>query len=419
MSSVSDDRLRRLLGTSELATLRKRLRRRFERCATGEAPERFRISGLSAGEYAALAALLGRSPHFSASIDIDVGSVDDVVRRSGVAASFRAALEQLDGPIVSLADERTRVRSQWSEVVDACRHSGLKAFLQAPAGIGLLKRCSRSDSRAAMELCLHAEAVLLRLPTRSLTRAQLAASVLGDAHALDGGRAEATIVLAVLRHSAESAGALATDPPSESSDDLPDKAREVWASAGVLVNELARPVLFLNLPADAGRSVAQVAGEPGYVSLRTLVRSAPVWSAAGRDIYVCENPNVVAIAADELGSRSSPLVCTEGMPAAAQRLLLTQLSAAGARLRYHGDFDWAGLRIGNYLMRELAVQPWRFRAVDYLEAIGVAALRRHPLHGADVLASWDETLTPIMRENQIAIAEEAIAHLLIADLDAL
>ncbi len=307
------------------------------------------------------------------------------MRRAGIAASFRAALEQLDGPILSLADERTRVQLQWSEVVDLCRHPGLRAFLQAPAGIGLLKRCSRSDAHAAMEVCLRAEAVLLRLPTRSLTRAQLAASVLGDAHALDGGRAEATIVLAVLRQSVASAGEFVADSPWEPGDDLPDDAaRDVWARAGVLVNELARPALFLNLPADATRSVAQVGGEPGYVSLRTLVRSAPVWSAAGRDIFICENPNVVAIAAEELESRCAPLVCTEGMPATAQRLLLTQLKAAGARLRYHGDFDWAGLRIGNFLMRELGVQPWRFGAADYLEAVAAAATRRHPLSGVEV-----------------------------------
>jgi hypothetical protein len=34
------------------------------------------------------------------------------------------------------------------------------------------------------------------------------------------------------------------------------------------------------------------------------------------------------------------------MPSAAQQTLLAQLAAAGARLRYHGDFDWAGLVIG-------------------------------------------------------------------------
>jgi len=357
MSSLPDERLQRLLGTSELATLRKRLRRRFERCPSGDSPERFRIGGLAPAEYAALAALLGRSPRFSASLEIDVASVDNVVRGAGIAASFRAALEQLDGPILSLADERTRVKLQWLAVVDVCRYEGLKAFLLTAAGMGLLKRCSRSDAAAAMELCLRAQGVLNRLPTRSITRALLAASVLGDAHALDGGRAEATLVLAVLRHSAARRGEILIDSPAETGDDPPDDiARDVWARAGVLVNELARPVLFLNLPNDAPRSVAQIPGEPGYVSLRALIRSAPVWLTVDRDVYVCENPNIVAIAADELGARCAPLVCTEGMPAAAQRLLLTQLAAAGARLHYHGDFDWPGLRIGNYLMRELGVR---------------------------------------------------------------
>ncbi len=184
------------------------------------------------------------------------------------------------------------------------------------------------------------------------------------------------------------------------------------------MNELARPALFLNLPPDSSGGFSCVAGEPGYLSLRALVRSAPAWSARDRDIFICENPNVVAIAADELGSRCSPLVCTEGMPAAAQRLLLRQLATAGARLRYHGDFDWAGLRIGNLLMREFEVQPWRFGAPDYLDALTTAAGRRHPLSGAEVRAAWDTSLTAAMREHRVAIAEEAVAGLLTSDLDA-
>lgn len=419
VSPVADDRLQRLLGGSELAMLRKRLRRRFERCLTGAASERFRISDLSPVEHTTLAGLLGRSPRFSDSLEVEVGSLDDVLQRAGIAVSLRAALEALDGPILSLADERTRAQSQWSTIVAACEHPGLREMLQTPAGIGLLKRCARGDVPTATELCLHAQAVLSRLPARSVTRAQLAATVLGDAHALDAGRAEATIVLAVLRYAVASARVFAHDPATAVGDDLADDAaRDVWARAGVLVNELARPVLFLNLPRDANGSLTSIAGEPGYLSLRTLARLAPAWSATDCDIFICENPNLVAIAADELGSRCAPLVCTEGMPAAAQRLLLTQLATAGAKLRYHGDFEWAGLRIGNVLMRELDIQPWRFGVSDYLCAIETAGGRRHPLSGAEVLASWDERLTLAMRDHQIAIAEEAVAGVLLSDLDA-
>jgi Protein of unknown function C-terminus (DUF2399) len=54
------------------------------------------------------------------------------------------------------------------------------------------------------------------------------------------------------------------------------------------------------------------------------------------------------------------------MPSAAQQTLLAQLAAAGAgaRLRYHGDFDWAGLVIGNFVMREFGAEPWRFGATN-------------------------------------------------------
>jgi len=38
------------------------------------------------------------------------------------------------------------------------------------------------------------------------------------------------------------------------------------------------------------------------------------------------------------------------MLAAAQRTLLMQLRRAGATLRYHGDFDWPGIAIGNVVM---------------------------------------------------------------------
>jgi uncharacterized protein (TIGR02679 family) len=66
------------------------------------------------------------------------------------------------------------------------------------------------------------------------------------------------------------------------------------------------------------------------------------------------------------------------MPSAAPQTLLAQLAAAGARLRYHGDFDWAGLVIGNFVVREFGAEPWRFGEADYLAASAVhgIALRR-------------------------------------------
>jgi uncharacterized protein (TIGR02679 family) len=194
-----------------------------------------------------------------------------------------------------------------------------------------------------------------------------------------------------------------------------ERARDTWARAGVLVNQLARPALFLNLPVksagDGGRT-----GEPSYLSLRSLLRSPPAWDVAGRRIFVCENPNLVAIAADRWGRDCASLVCTDGMPAAAQRTLLSQLALAEARLCYHGDFDWPGLRIANHVMREQGAGPWRFNAVDYVAAVRATSGFPQRLEGTAVKASWDDGLAAAMDEHGITVAEEAVAAQLLSDL---
>ena len=403
---VADDRLQRLLGGEPLAQLRLRLRQRFERAASWADVQGFRIERLTAAEHAALAALQGRPTRFAASMRLDVAAIDAALRQAGVADSLRAALEQLDGRIVDRTAEREAAQTQWREVLDGCTHPGLAALLQTPAGIGLLKRLAGQSHATAARSLAGAEVVLQRLPAHGVTRAQLAANVLGDAHALDTGCAVATLVLAVLR------SALTQEAPLHVEDaDLERLSpRDLWASAGVLVNELARPVLVLNLPGVAAP------GEPAHLSLRSLLRSPPEWAVQGRAVFVCENPNLLAIAADHLGARCAPLVCTEGMPAAAQRTVLTQLARAGAVLRYHGDFDWPGLRIGNHVMREHGAGPWRFDAADYQAALPTAPSPGRLLQGAAVEASWDDALAAAMRTALRAIDEEMVADLLLQDL---
>jgi uncharacterized protein (TIGR02679 family) len=110
------------------------------------------------------------------------------------------------------------------------------------------------------------------------------------------------------------------------------------------------------------------------------------------------------------------MVCTDGMPAAAQRVILQQLVAAGGRLRYHGDFDWAGIRIGNYVMRECGARPWRFDAAAYLATVAQAPRPGLALAGFEAKASWDEGLTIAMQEHQLSTAEESLADVLLEDL---
>ncbi|MBC7499373.1 MAG: TIGR02679 family protein [Herminiimonas sp.] len=402
----TEDRLQRLLGSEPLAALRQRLRQRYERAAADAPLQGFRIEKLTAAEHAALAALQGRSSRFAASMHVDIAAIDAALRQAGVADSLRAALEQLDGRIAHRSAEREALQTQWEQLRDACAHAELAALLQISGGLGLLKRLAGQNPVAAVHFLEKAQAVLKRLPAPGLTRAQLAAQALGDAHALDNGCAVATLVLAVLK------SALKREAPSDLDDggSAEASARELWASAGVLVNELARPALVLNLPGVA------TPGEPAYLSLRQLLRSPPECAVRGRTVFVCENPNLIAIAADHLGANCAPMVCTDGMPAAAQRTVLAQLVQAGASLRYHGDFDWPGIRIGNHVMREHGAQPWRFGAADYRAALGIAPRPGRALQGAESEPSWDTTLALTMRTEQQAIDEEMVAELLIQDL---
>ena len=413
MNAPVDERLQRLLGGEHLAPLRKRLRRRFERASLDRAIGQIRVDDLAPEEHAALAALLGRPQRYTRSLQFDLELLDGNLHRSGVAASLRDALERLDGPMTHLATSRLRVEALWSAVVDGCTHPDLLGLLHAPEGAGLLKRLARQDAAVAGDLCRSAEAVLRQLPAKGIARSQLSANVLGDAHALDNGQPVATLVLATWRR---------RGLPSPESEDDPmfgsaERARDTWARAGVLVNQLARPALFLNLPTRSADGGGGRTGEPSYLSLRSLLRSPPPWDVAGCRVFVCENPNLVAIAADRWGRDCSPLVCTDGMPGAAQRTLLARLALAEARLCYHGDFDWPGLRIGNHVMREHNAAPWRFNAADYLAAVRTGAGLAQRLDENTVEASWDDGLAAAMREQGIAVAEEAVAAALLADLE--
>ena len=419
MSSSTDPRLQRLLGGDHFALLRKRLRQRFERAPLDAVVESFRIDKLSREEHAALASLLGRPLRYAGSLQVDVRLVDAAFQNAGIATSLRDALERLDGPIANLATTRLTLQTLWSDVLGACANRELIGLLRAPAGIGLLKRLSRQSPPAALQLCHRVEAVLQRLPASGITRSQLAAEVLGDAHALDSGQPTATLVLAVWRQVIARTDNTNDDvDPAGNGEPEPDvgseRDRDLWAKAGVLVNELARPALFLNLPQRNAESRGH--GEPVYASLRSLLRSPPPWNVADRKVYVCENPNLVAIAADRWGSDCAPLVCTDGMPAAAQRCLLSQLAKARAQLCYHGDFDWPGIRIGNHVMREHGAQSWRFGVVDYEAAVDRTSALGQALTGKAARALWDEGLMAAMQRHRLSIAEEALAASLLEDL---
>jgi uncharacterized protein (TIGR02679 family) len=402
--TFDEDRLRRLLGGSELVDLRRRLRGRYEK---GASRDEFTLTGLKAIERRALAGLLGRPTLAADSMSVSRSAFDEALSRAGIASTLREALEFLDGPLHDRKADRMVREEAWSVLLASVEHPRLRALVVDPSGTALLKRLASRDAQRAVELLDLTRRVLECLPERGMPLAHLAARELGDSHALDAWQPVATLVLR--------ACGLDDDAP-----DPKERSRDQWARLGITVNELAAPALCLNLSAQGetpGAQVVRVAaaiGEPIHITLRTLLRDPPEWDLSNRSVFVCENPSILAIAADRLGTGCAPLVCTNGMPAAAQQTLLRQLASQGARLLYHGDFDWAGLRIGNFVMREFNASPWRFSAVDY-EAARLE-IGRSLSASECVEASWDSQLAPAMTTHMRAVHEEAVAEVLMRDL---
>ncbi|MBV6415838.1 MAG: hypothetical protein CMLOHMNK_00360 [Steroidobacteraceae bacterium] len=267
-------------------------------------------------------------------------------------------------------------------------------------------RLAGSDPQRAAQLLESVDRVIGRLPARGQPLAQLAAAELEDAHALDAGQAVATLVLRAFGLEQSAVDGV--------------RARDQWARLGITVNELAAPVLCLNLPATGNAVAAKMArtaacaGDPVHLTLRMLLRDPPAWDVSGRRVYVCENPSMLSIAADQLGADCAPLICTNGMPAAAQQTLLRQLIICGANLAYHGDFDWAGIRIGNFVMRELQASAWRFSAQDYV--VACAGFTGTLPGDGRVDALWDVQLSEAMCIQRKSIHEEAVWEVLAGDL---
>ncbi|RSS83866.1 DUF2399 domain-containing protein, partial [Streptomyces sp. WAC02707] len=145
-------------------------------------------------------------------------------------------------------------------------------------------------------------------------------------------------------------------------------------------------------------------GEPCVLTLRQLAHHPP--KIAPPVVHVCENPAVLSAAADAHGAASLPLVCLQGQPSAAALTLLSHLRGLGATFRYHGDFDWGGLRIATTLLQHVPWRPWRYTADDYREAVVAAADRVPlPLAGKPALSPWDSDLSSVLDEHGIRTEE--------------
>ncbi|HEX3785942.1 MAG TPA: TIGR02679 family protein [Pseudonocardiaceae bacterium] len=423
MGEHGDDeqRLRRLLGGDDLGWLLERVRRRLElgRPLTGPVT----LADADADQRRAVGRLLGRRMGAGRSLTVSLDDVDALLRTSGAAPDgLAAAAEVLLGTVPNRAVDAAIRQAAWSAAVRpvadlAARRREFEPWRSWLDATGLLRRLA-TDVADAAALADQAVRVLDAVPSPGIALGRLAATVTGDAHALDEGRPLATLCLSAIR--------VLTGGTAATAEVLTTDRRAAWAAVGVHRDELSSTVLCLGLPGGTSTMVGRMlalateAGEPCALTLRQLNRDLSTvgsdLGAGGRLVHLCENPIVLACAADELGSACPPLLCLNGQPSTAVIRLLDLLAGAGARFAYHGDFDWGGIRIANALRARTDWTPWRYETLSYQAALSSAG--GGDLTGRPVDASWDPDLRPMLERNGIHIQEELVLADLVDDLGA-
>jgi uncharacterized protein (TIGR02679 family) len=417
---VSGDQLSRLLGDAPLDWIVRRARDRLTRGRplTGT----ITLSDASDSQRRAAERLTGRRAGSGSSLSVSLDEIDRIVRTSGAAAGGLAeAVAVLTGPVSDLRAARAASSAAWEAAFASLDEvAGSRPELAAWRAwldtTGLVRRLVPSPSAAGVLLGQVADAIR-RLPSAGIPIGRLAAECCGDAHAFDEGRPAGTLVESAAR-------ALAVYPSSSAGFAAEGNRREAWAAVGVHLDDLSSLVICLGLAGDTrtpvGRVLAacQEAGQPATLTLRQLrCHTDPL---PARLVRVCENPVVLAAAADEHGSQCPPMVCVSGRPSAAGWRLLELLAASGARLEYHGDFDWGGVRIASAVIDRVGARPWRYDSAAYLGALSTlrADFPRASLTGEPAATSWDPSLADVMRSEGIRVEEELVIDALMFDLAA-
>ncbi len=405
----------------ELGPVWDAVRGRLERRGTDDRGK-IRLPSLSSRARFLLGAMLGRP--FAATLDL--GALEDALVALGVAGSLPAALDLLGHPVSGEAAARRarRIKARAARVAvveeaSAWPEDWAPAWADDVARSGLLAGLDAGSARA---LARQVRMVLDHLAGAgaagagagadgtagggggggdgaepgACSRTELAATVLGSAHALDRGtRAAAAVTRALtFRH-----------PGSDK--------KGVWALAGVQPDLVSATVLCWNLrPAD-GTGLETILTEASRLGVpfhltQFALRRHPVRLAPGSGVLAVENPRVVEAAAEARSPLS--VVALNGNASAAATLLVGQLLASGTRVRYHGDFDAPGLAICGR-MHTLGLVPWHMDMQDYLRAVDFAdrSGTRLPTESRPVpVTPWSPALREAVRRRRRIVHEELL-----------
>ena len=359
-----------------------------------------------------LSGLLGRSMP-TGTARIRLADLDASLRSSAAGHGLVAVVADLTGaPLRNLPAERDADRAGrqqlWAQLdVLLVKHNLADQDWVPPWAEwlrrgGLLTRLPTPKATAALSIAVGVLARVLADAYSPIGLAELASELTGDAHGLDEGIPTALILRAL-------AIALGSAPAASA-----EERRLLWHRVGVSTDEISGTVITwaLRPPGrDRWSAMMRERADLGLITHLTVheLQRASDLTQPGEIIHACENPQVLQYLAAAHVER--PVACMSGNPAAAGIVLLKRTV-----VRYHGDFDWPGIAIARRIF-ERGARPWRFGRDDYVGAVDrLPAGNRLGLSGRAEATPWDEGLRTAMTAADVAVHEEAIVDLLLADL---
>lgn len=413
---------RAALRSDDFAPLWAAVRRRLERNGVELAGTPVAVDPPQDASRRAIAGLLGMSAAGDRPLRVRLGDLDGLLRRGAAAVGLVEWLEELGGPVADRRAERRSTeaakRAAWAVVDDhpvLDREPQLRTWAESLRRSGAATRRAGSPVAGA-ELVRTSLDVVAALPADNVTLPVFAARTTDDPHALDRDTALGAMVndaLAQLDLEEADDGAVWPTAPAY-------WWRRRWSRVGVICDDLSVSALALNLPARSGGDIVgnavdehRLGGVPLRLTLHQLATGEiPIEPAA---VFVCENPSVVAMAATRLEGACRPLVCVEGYPNSASLALLDLLTTAGCDLRYHGDFDWDGLRIGASVMGRYDAISWRFDADEYATSARAGGVSLGPRTWTPEIP-WSPELPETMADLGVTVFEEQVLDALLDDL---
>jgi uncharacterized protein (TIGR02679 family) len=360
-----------------------------------------------------LSGLLGRAVG-TGPVRVSLAELDAALRSSAAERGLVPVVAELTGaPLRNLPAERDATRADrqqlWAQLDQLLVKHDLAGQDWVPPWAewlrrgGVLTRLPATTATESLTSTVQVVARILGDAQPPIGLAELASEITGDAHGLDDGAPAAAMVLRAV------ALALDTAPATSAAE-----RRLLWQRLGVSTDEISGTVITWGLrppSADRWSAMMRERADLGLITHLTVheLQRAGDLTRPGEIIYACENPQVLQRLAAAGVER--PVACLSGNPAAAGIALLER-----AVVRYHGDFDWPGIAIARRIF-DRGARPWRFGRDDYVEAMDrLPASSRLGLSGRAEATPWDAGLGAAMTAADVAVHEEAIVSLLLADL---